>query len=638
MLTLKSAVASLGALAVLCVAAPASAETPSAVVEGVRPTQAGVEVDLRASNLVPGTDLDHSSLQVRIGDQVVESRVSKHAATEGARSRSRSVALVVDTSGSMKGARLVTAEQAGRTYLATVPEDVQVALITFAQRPTVVAPPGADRATVQAGLAGMVADGDTSLYDAVIKALATVQGAEEPRIIVLSDGEDTASTAGLSAAVEAVSRSNVGLDAVVLGEQPLALAALRELTAAGDGQVLEAASTADATAAFAVAARAFDTRLTLEAALPAVSGTDAAHLHVRLTTTTGEVLTAQRQILLPQRRVDGESDGSNGALLPVGLLVLFAGLAGTLVLLLRDGDSYAHDRRRTRDVLAAYSTRPPAVAPSLEGGSSLGHGVLVRTVLHFTNRVAARGAIGPRLSSKLERAGLRLTAGEWLGLHLIIGVLSLLLLLALTEPVVAIVGGALAAVAPHLWLNHKASARQTSFNEVMPDALQLISSGLASGYSLPQALDSVVREGQEPVAGEFGRALAEARLGVPVENALDAVADRMQSDDFRWVVMTIRVQRDVGGNLSEVLHTVCQTMRERASLRRQVAALSAEGRLSTWILCLLPVLLAAYLAFSAPEFFGPMYETGIGRALLSICAVALVLAALWMKKLVKVEM
>ncbi len=638
MLGVRALLGGAAILALLSVSAPANAEAPSAVVEAVRPTQAGLQLDLRASNLAPGADLDPTSLHVQVGDEVVRAKVSQRENARAEQGRSRSVALVVDTSGSMKGSRLATAEQAGRTYLATVPDDVQVALITFAQRPTVVAPLGADRSTVSAGLSTMVADGDTSLYDAVLKAVTAVEGAEEPRIVVLSDGEDTASTAGLDATVEAVAGSNVGVDAVVLGDEPAAVDALRKLTAAGAGKVLQAASSADASAAFAVAARAFDTQLVLDTSVPAGSQTGPVPLSVRLTTTTGDVLVAKRQILLPPHQADSEPTRLNKALLPVGLIVLFIGLAGVLVLILRGGDSYASDRRRTRDVLAAYSTQPRATESSVVEGSSLGNGVLVRSVLAFMNGVAARGAIGPRLSARLERAGLRLSAGEWLVLHVTISGLSVLLLLLLAAPGVALIGGVLAGAAPHLWLNRKAAKRQSAFVEVMPDALQLIASGLASGYSLAQALDSVVREGQEPVAGEFGRALAEARLGVPLENALDAAADRMESDDFRWVVMTIRVQREVGGNLSEVLQTVCQTMRDRASLRRQVAALSAEGRLSTWILCLLPVLLAAYLSLTAPEFFAPMYQTGVGIALLSASAVALVLGGLWMKKLVKVEM
>jgi tight adherence protein B len=118
----------------------------------------------------------------------------------------------------------------------------------------------------------------------------------------------------------------------------------------------------------------------------------------------------------------------------------------------------------------------------------------------------------------------------------------------------------------------------------------LVSGALSAGLSLPQAIDTIMRDGVEPMSGEFRRALVEARLGVDIEDALDGVAERMSSKDFEWVVMAVRIQRQVGGNLSELLLTVSTTLREREFLRRQVRSLSAEGRLSAYILCGLPPL------------------------------------------------
>ena len=111
---------------------------------------------------------------------------------------------------------------------------------------------------------------------------------------------------------------------------------------------------------------------------------------------------------------------------------------------------------------------------------------------------------------------------------------------------------------------------------------------LSAGLSLAQSVDTVVREGPSRSASEFRRALVEARLGVEIEDALEGVAERMESVDFEWVVMAIRIQREVGGNLSELLNNVAATIREREYLERQVSALSAEGRLSVWILGGLP--------------------------------------------------
>jgi tight adherence protein B len=161
--------------------------------------------------------------------------------------------------------------------------------------------------------------------------------------------------------------------------------------------------------------------------------------------------------------------------------------------------------------------------------------------------------------------------------------------------------------------------------------------GLQAGLSLPQAVDTVVREGHEPMAGELRRALIEQRLGVEITDALEGVSERMESEDFAWVVMAIRIQREVGGNLAEVLHTVAETIREREYLRRQVRALSAEGRLSGYILTALPPLIAIYMYFVNRAYMEVLYTTVAGVILLVAAGVLLAIGTFAMSKLAKVE-
>jgi tight adherence protein B len=164
-----------------------------------------------------------------------------------------------------------------------------------------------------------------------------------------------------------------------------------------------------------------------------------------------------------------------------------------------------------------------------------------------------------------------------------------------------------------------------------------MSGALSAGLSLAQAVDTVVREGSDPIAGEFRRALMEARLGVEIETALEGIAERMESKDFEWVVMAIRIQREVGGNLSELLTTVAATIREREYLERQVLALSAEGRLSVWILGGLPPAFLVYLMLTNRTYLEPLVSTPLGWIMLGGMVVMLVVGIVWMKKLVKVE-
>lgn len=192
-------------------------------------------------------------------------------------------------------------------------------------------------------------------------------------------------------------------------------------------------------------------------------------------------------------------------------------------------------------------------------------------------------------------------------------------------------------VVPWIYLKFRHGRRLSAFNGQLAQTLGLMAGGLQAGLSLPQAVDSVVREGHEPMAGELRRALVEQRLGIDITEALEGVSDRMESDDFRWVVMAIRIQREVGGNLAEILHTVADTLREREYLRRQVKALSAEGRLSGYILTGLPPLIFFYMTFANPDYVRLLYTTLPGYILLGIALFLLSLGSFAMMKLATVE-
>lgn len=244
------------------------------------------------------------------------------------------------------------------------------------------------------------------------------------------------------------------------------------------------------------------------------------------------------------------------------------------------------------------------------------------------------------IASRLEAAGMSLKAPEWLILHGAIAVIAGFfgLLLGSGNPILLILFVAFGIVGPWIYLGLKRDRRIKAFNSGLADTLQLMSGSLSAGLSLQQSLDTVVREGVDPIAGEFRRAIVEARIGVELEDALEGVAARMGSKDFSWVVMAIRIQRRVGGNLAELLLTVAATLREREYLRRHVRALSAEGRLSCWILGGLPPAFMAYLAVSKPTYMRPMFTTSIGWIMITGIVVLLSVGIVWMSKVVKVEL
>ncbi len=188
-----------------------------------------------------------------------------------------------------------------------------------------------------------------------------------------------------------------------------------------------------------------------------------------------------------------------------------------------------------------------------------------------------------------------------------------------------------------LMLRVKASRRQAQFLYELPDTLSALASSLSSGASLTQALDAVARESSGPMQEELQRVIIENRLGTSIQDALEQTAIRMNCDDLQMVVMAIRLQSNVGGNLSTLLKTVANTLRERVKMTRHVKALSAEGRMSLWVLMALPVVVAVFSALTRPEYFRIFYTTVPGVIMLVMGILMMTAGYLWARSIVKVE-
>jgi tight adherence protein B len=216
----------------------------------------------------------------------------------------------------------------------------------------------------------------------------------------------------------------------------------------------------------------------------------------------------------------------------------------------------------------------------------------------------------------------------------LIGVLALL---GAPSPSLGLIVAGLVAVLPVVFLRTLRNRRLKAFDAQLPDVLNLLAGSLRAGFSFLQCVETVAQEASDPMARELRRVLAEARLGRPVEEALADVATRMQSQDFAWSVMAIRIQREVGGNLAELLQTVSDTMVQRARMRGEVKALTAEGRMSAVIMGLLPVGLGLFMFTAAPDYIEALFGSAMGWAMVGGSVLMAVAGMAWIQKIVKVE-
>jgi len=202
---------------------------------------------------------------------------------------------------------------------------------------------------------------------------------------------------------------------------------------------------------------------------------------------------------------------------------------------------------------------------------------------------------------------------------------------------VAIVFAALAPLGARIVLSVRTSRRRATFADQLDDSLALLAGGLRAGHSLLRAVDGVSQDVESPSKEEFARVVNETRIGRDLGDALRVTAERMQSDDFRWVAEAVAINQEAGGNLSDVLDQAGRTIRERNEIRRQVKALSAEGRMSALVLMLLPVGVFVLVMLGRPGYFLPLFTNVLGIAAIVVAVILMVLGGLWMRVAVRVK-
>jgi tight adherence protein B len=313
------------------------------------------------------------------------------------------------------------------------------------------------------------------------------------------------------------------------------------------------------------------------------------------------------------------------------LISLFgAGIACLVVgLLLR-----ARERERNlADILdLPFGERDVPIEAVTEGRNAVAEGAVT-----MAGRVVKRFDTKNSLAQTLERARIPLKPGEYVLVVACASIVAGALLGVITsQPVLGIVAlaatGAVGAVYPRI----KVRRRRKAFEAQLPEALSLIASSLSAGHTFLRAIQMMTEEAEAPLSEEFGRVVYETRLGDPVVDALDRMAIRLEVPDLRWVVQAIRIQQTVGGKLADLLHTLADFIRGREEIRREINVLTAEGRISAWVLGGMPILLLFAIQVINPGYAAPLFK-GWGLAVLAMTGVSIAVGVGLILKMVKIE-
>jgi len=314
------------------------------------------------------------------------------------------------------------------------------------------------------------------------------------------------------------------------------------------------------------------------------------------------------------------------ALIAVAVFVL------AMTLLSMDHEHRSDLEKRLTGYAGSEIDAEMAAAADREGDSSI-----MQDVFALTGRMAEKVGVLNRVEDKLEQADLPLRPPEALFVYIAIVVLTFVFGMLVLGPIMGLGLTVLAIFGPAMYLEMRRKKRLRRFETQLPDVLNLLSGSMRAGFSFAQGLEAVAEESSEPSKRELQRAYAESRLGRPIEDALEDSAARMHSVDLMWAVMAIRIQREVGGNLAELLDTVASTMTERERLRHEVLALTAEGRMSAWVLGIFPPAFAVILYVIQPTYMQTLFQDPVGIVAVVVSAIMAGLGFLWLRKIMAIE-
>lgn len=237
----------------------------------------------------------------------------------------------------------------------------------------------------------------------------------------------------------------------------------------------------------------------------------------------------------------------------------------------------------------------------------------------------------------LENAGLRMSQSDFFVLVLAGAFVGALAGIVVAGPLLAILFVLLAPLAGHLVIGYLTGKRRVMFDQQLGDTLQLLSGGLRAGHSILRAIDAAAAESQSPTAEEMRRVITETSLGRDLQSSLTDTAERMRSDDFVWIAQAIQINREVGGNLAEVLDQVGETIRERSEIKGHIKSLAAEGKFSAYILMAMPFGIVAMLMLANPGYMNSMFTSLLGWVMIGASMIMMTIGGLWMRKIIDLK-
>jgi tight adherence protein B len=545
------------------------------------------------------------------------------------------IAVAIDTSNSMAGEKIRDAKAAAARFVRGLPAEDVLAVYGFGAKPYVGTAFPANPVTAATALNQLGTGGDpgTAIYGAVQMASGDLakEHAAKRILIVLSDGASQNDTATLAEATAAAKATGATVYAVSIGGNATALSQLRQLTGPTGGQTVAAADTSSLDAAYQRISDNLGSTFTFTYSSLAQKGAK-----INLQVSAPGMAPGTSAFAAPGKAGSGSSGGGPVVKLPTspagramiaGVAALFVLLGGLVVLSSKPG-------------VSATKRIAPYTEQKRKAAEVMGFGPAKISVLHqlyiATEKIVGSFNYWKRMTYRLEQADLPLRTAEvmyiQMGASLFLGVVGKVAL-GLNGFLVLVPLG-LGVAIPALFVKFSARRRLNAFEGQLPETLITMAASLKAGHAFNAALASVVKEGAEPTSKELARVSQEIALGMPSEAALEAMAKRMDSTNFGFVVMAVNIQRTVGGSLAEILDMVADTVRQRQQFSRKVKALTAQGRMSAYVLVAMPFLMGLAIFALNPKYMSVLFTTSAGKVMIGMSLVMMAIGGAIIRKIV----
>jgi tight adherence protein B len=567
-------------------------------------------------------DVDLRSPRIEVtenGEPVRRLKVTPISAT----GVSAGVVLAIDASESMAGAPFAGALAAAREFIDRGPGQ-KVGLVAFDGKVTVLQEPTASQGALKAALASPPPLGyGTRIYDALDRSIALLarSNAATGSVVVLSDGADIGSRTRLDAVVDAAARNHIRVFTVGLRSHAFDGETLRTIAERTGGGYTEAATSRELASIYSALGDRFSREYLVEYRSRAAAESPVA---VRIEIAGVGTTDADYVAPVPARVEPYHRSLLTRFVLSAGSIILLALLLALLV-------AWA----AARTIRGSRSTVVERIGQFSREGAAQPRPAKNAAEVASRRRPRSAGGRLARLERDLEIARMETSARGVAGVTLA-ATLMVVVVLAAVWPIVAVLG-LLTPLVTRAVIRRRLARVRGEFADQLPSNLQVLASALRAGHSFSGALGVVVENAHEPAKSELQRVLRDDQFGVPPEDAIRRVAERMQNRDLEQVALLAELQRTSGGNAAEVLDTVVTTIRERGELRRLVRTLTAQGRMARWILTALPIVLSLFLWLVHPDIIGVLFESSGGQIALVVAASMVIAGSALIQRIVDIE-